>query len=193
MPALGDSACDGSNVAASSDADCLLLARLDVPLTSDWLVSDKSPVAIDERDRPILLHQRLLQELITSGIAGESSADIFIGSPPVIARHTVVAAGVLRGDNSRTGPVLNNLSVIATAKGEINFMFDGYSMPTPGGNFHYIVKAIAVANINVKNPNVSFLEFRPDRFALSVAAGGVAATQAQIQNMEFMIEVSRFA
>jgi hypothetical protein len=48
------------------DADCVLLAELEVPLTEDLagnpIVADTPPVVVDESTRPTLLHLRFLQE-----------------------------------------------------------------------------------------------------------------------------------
>jgi len=191
--AEGGCGCGGSPPSdGSGDADCVLLAQINVPLTTDWQVDDLNPVEVDEQRRPFLVPQRFLQDFVAGGGTAPPGG-VFIGSPPAFARQTVAAAGMIRGDNFAAGTIFNGLTVTNTAKGEIALTFSGYVQPVPNGPFHYIVKAIPVANVNVKTPNVSFLEFRPAEFALSVANGNVAATQAQIQSMEFMIEVTRFA
>jgi hypothetical protein len=47
--------------------ECLLLARIEVPVvlsSGRWLVDDMAAVTIDESERPVLVHLRLLQELV---------------------------------------------------------------------------------------------------------------------------------
>jgi len=53
--------------AEPEEADCLLLGELDVPLTPDGRVADFAAVRIDEERRPLLLHLRMLQELLLCG------------------------------------------------------------------------------------------------------------------------------
>jgi hypothetical protein len=59
--------CGGSVGELDPDADCVLLAELDVPivvdeLTGTLLVADTPAVTVDDSARPTLLHLRLLQE-----------------------------------------------------------------------------------------------------------------------------------
>jgi len=68
-------ACTGDLPAAPPADECLLLAEVEVPVINigpgqNWVVDDKNPVAIDESRRPILLHTRMLQEWIQSGLVG---------------------------------------------------------------------------------------------------------------------------
>jgi hypothetical protein len=67
--------CSGETSQTSAPEDCLMLAEIDVPLVNigpglNWQVDDKNPVVIDESHRPILLHTRLLQEWMQSGLRG---------------------------------------------------------------------------------------------------------------------------
>jgi hypothetical protein len=62
---------DQSQVA---DEDCVMLARLDIPVLLNspgaWVVSDVGSVAVDERRRPFIVHLRLLQEWLLCGRGG---------------------------------------------------------------------------------------------------------------------------
>jgi hypothetical protein len=66
--------CGGSSETANPLADeCLLLAEIDVPVVyvgpgNNWAVDDTQPVTIDESHRPILLHSRMQQEWLLSGL-----------------------------------------------------------------------------------------------------------------------------
>jgi hypothetical protein len=68
--------CGDTASAAPPPDECLLLAEIDVPVVNvgpgqNWQVDDKHPVTIDESRRPILLHTRLLQEWMQSGLGGK--------------------------------------------------------------------------------------------------------------------------
>jgi len=67
--------CGGDPSPTTPPEDCLMLAEVDVPLVNigpgqNWRVDDKHPVTLDESNRPILLHARLLQEWMQSGLRG---------------------------------------------------------------------------------------------------------------------------
>jgi len=66
--------CPGSAAPPPTD-ECLLLAEIEVPVVNigpgqNWVVDDTSSVVIDESRRPILLHSRMLQEWMQSGLRG---------------------------------------------------------------------------------------------------------------------------
>lgn len=66
--------CTGSTLAPPAD-ESLLLAELEVPVLNigpgqNWIVDVTLPVTIDESRRPILLHSRMLQEWMQSGLRG---------------------------------------------------------------------------------------------------------------------------
>lgn len=70
----------GVNATPIPDADCVLLAALDVPLTlvsstNMWQVADPTVIVVREDQRPYVIHLRLLQEWVTCGYGGESSAE----------------------------------------------------------------------------------------------------------------------
>ena len=63
----------GASPKAPIDDECLLLAELDVPVVNvgpGWQADDKHSIVIDESHRPILLHTRMLQEWMQSGLRG---------------------------------------------------------------------------------------------------------------------------
>ena len=65
--------CGGDPISTAPPEDCLMLAEVDVPLThngSIWNWDKSKPVTLDESNRPILLHTRLLQEWMQSGLRG---------------------------------------------------------------------------------------------------------------------------
>ena len=67
--------CSGGAPSAPQAEECLLLAEVEVPVVNigpgaNWVVDDNSPVIIDESRRPILLHTRMLQEWMQSGLRG---------------------------------------------------------------------------------------------------------------------------
>ncbi len=55
----------------SAPDECLLLARVDIPVVSlgggEWRVDDTKTIGLDESRRPLLVHMRLLQEWAVSG------------------------------------------------------------------------------------------------------------------------------
>ncbi len=66
-----ESPCSGSGQASASYVEeDLLLARLQIPVTSDWNVADVDLVTKDEERRPYVIHLRMLEELLLSGRLG---------------------------------------------------------------------------------------------------------------------------
>ena len=51
----------------------------------------------------------------------------------------VVAAGIVRGDGTNRGPVLNNLAARTMVNGELRLRFNEYRPPSPGGKAQYLV------------------------------------------------------
>jgi hypothetical protein len=63
--------------------ECLLLAEVDVPVIvpgggSDWQVEDPNLIDVDEQRRPIVVHLRMLQEMLLCG-----RAEQLLASPPL--------------------------------------------------------------------------------------------------------------
>lgn len=67
----GCACCGDHSTSPSSPDECVLLARVDVPVrnigSGEWRVDDTQSVTIDESRRPLLVHLRLLQEWAISG------------------------------------------------------------------------------------------------------------------------------
>lgn len=106
----------GTAGAIDPDANCVLLAELDVPLAHDpvsgaLVVGDVPPVSIDESRRPMLLHQRLLQELLLSGDA--------VGGAQRAVSARVGADGTVQASNG-------GLSVRVLTPGIFALTFPGY-------------------------------------------------------------------
>jgi hypothetical protein len=79
---------DLTDQSQGAEEDCVMLARLDIPVLLDspgvWVVSDVSPVVVDERRRPFVVHLRMLQEWLLSGrsgIGGGLPTDTLLTSP----------------------------------------------------------------------------------------------------------------
>ena len=67
--------CAGETSQSAPPEDCLMLAEVDVPLVNvgpgqNWQVDGTKATTLDESHRPILLHTRLLQEWMQSGLRG---------------------------------------------------------------------------------------------------------------------------
>jgi hypothetical protein len=183
------------------DDTCVLLAQLDfdvIELSGVPRVSGAVTVSQDER--PLLLHSQLFQQAFAA--SGASSSPPLLHpvplsvNPPTPAASIsrtgfeIAAAGLVRGDNTHDGPVLNNLRVASVASGEAVFTFDGYRQPN--GSFQYIVKVHAVsAPPRTPVPTARFLEFRPGGFAIRVTRGNAAVAAADIPAIPFMLEISR--
>lgn len=65
--------CAGETSQTSPPEDCLMLAEIDVPVVNvgpgtNWQVDGTKATTINESQRPILLHTRLLQEWMQSGL-----------------------------------------------------------------------------------------------------------------------------
>jgi hypothetical protein len=97
--------CASADGQLDSDADCVLLAELRVPValeapTGRLLVADAPAVTVDEATRPALLHLRLLQELIVGGGLATSTATSVGGlvnaAGAVVASNGGLAARTLR-------------------------------------------------------------------------------------------------
>lgn len=136
---LGESnpCCSDEKEDDPTDEDCVLLAQLNVPiiedtLTKQFLIDGHEPVGINEEMRPILAHQRFLQEWLlcetTTGVDGQ-----------------VVAAGRFdaRGKSFPTPLFSFNLSATPFGNPGQNFYFlkfRGFNART-----FYVVKGMPIA------------------------------------------------
>jgi hypothetical protein len=67
--------CSGETSQTMPPEDCLMLAELDVPVINvgpgqNWQVDGTKSINVDESHRPILLHTRMIQEWMQSGLRG---------------------------------------------------------------------------------------------------------------------------
>jgi hypothetical protein len=170
--------------------DCLLLARVDVPVVrvgDEWRVDDTGTTTIDESKRPIVMSLRVLQEwLVSDAPAGPLSPSV-PGSP------VIVAAGIA-GVGGADGPVAGNLKVVLPsppAPSQVRVTFTGYT--PPDGTFQYVVKATALVTGGVPNPTIAYDQATPGGLQLQVTNGGAAVPVATLGIMRFAIEVIRIS
>lgn len=199
----GACAAGGASMAHPGPEEFILLARLEMPITVDamtspdrWSIASAAAVDIDDRDRPYVLHLRMLQEwLLTALVPAGASA-----SSSLVAPTGVVAAGLIRGDNLPDGPATGNLRVVpgvtgvSGVDGQIVFTFDGYRVPD--GTFQYIVKAMAVPPppippAKTQLMSVRFISYRPEGIVLRVTRGATTLTLSVLESVKYMLEISR--
>jgi hypothetical protein len=174
--------CSGSTDAPKAD-ECLLLARIDVPVqlsSGNWIVSDPANVVIDESNRPMLLHLRMLQELVTGSIGGVAPAEA--------ARSSIVAAGAVSFTTQEL-PIFGQLAVALQAPNTIRVSFAGYQQPTAGSHL-YSVTAMARTG-PIANPTIQFDSYAADGILLKVTNGAAAVTDANLKATTFNLEVRR--
>jgi hypothetical protein len=97
-----------------------------------------------------------------------------------------VRSNDLTGENT-----IGRLRAVGVKKGEITFIFDGYS--TPDASTHYAIKLGIVPDPNMKlpAPTVRVSDFRNEGFVLSVTRGATLLTITELRQLEFVIEVYR--
>ncbi len=176
--------CD-ENAATPLPDECLLLARVNVPVVNiggdEWRVDDTQTITLDESRRPVLVSLRVLEEwVITGGPASGSGGAI--GAAPAL-----VAAGIA-GAGGTTGFVTGNLAVTVPAASQIRIAFNGYTPPTSA--FQYIVRAMALSGV-VPNPTIAFDSFVPGGIVLRVTNGAAAIPPLTLSGMSFMIDITR--
>ncbi|HEX6464767.1 MAG TPA: hypothetical protein VFZ98_09950, partial [Vicinamibacterales bacterium] len=164
--------------------ECLLLARIDVPVVNigggEWRADDTQTPTIDESRRPILVSLRLLEEWALGGVSAGASA----GS----GAAALVAAGIA-GPGGTTGLIRGNLSVTVPGTSQIRVLFDSYAVPDK--TFQYIVRAMALVAGGVDNPAIAFDSFTPGGILLRVTNGAATIAPAGLATMRFMIDVTR--
>jgi hypothetical protein len=173
--------CGGSAEDMPKPDECLLLGRLTIPVvqsSGNWIVDDLGTIGIDESQRPMLLHLRMLQEVLspsasTSGGGGGGGA-----SAP-----RVVAAGLV-GVNASATPTFGNLAVAFQAQNTIRLTFTDYAQ----GN-RYIVKAMS--NTGIDNPTIAYDSAAADGILLRVTRGAANVADATLQAAQFMIEITQ--
>lgn len=184
----------------------LLLGRLDFAVDETWQVvrpSDpaQKPVDVDQSGRPLLLHARLLQELLLRMAARQGPASKSLIAPRRRAGGeggaVVVAAGRFDGAGGSAGAPLfsfNGLTASRQADPTLYLLaFPGY---TSGGS--YVVKGVPCAEPGGKpvtlealapdDPRLAALHISPD--------SGIAVRVMQIDDQPatggFMVEISQF-
>lgn len=105
------------------------------------------------------------------------------------ASTSVAAAGLLRGDGTSIGPVVNGLKILRVDTGELVLGFDGYRMPT--AKFQYVVKVLPInSSARASILSVYFIEYLPDGMRFNVRRGNTNISVADLKAAQFMFEVS---
>ncbi|HYI13094.1 MAG TPA: hypothetical protein VEK57_28870 [Thermoanaerobaculia bacterium] len=176
--------CGGSSHDMPKADECLLLARVSVPVirtSGNWVVDDLGTIEIDESRRPMLLHLRMLQELL-GGTGGAS-----LGGGP-----TVVAAGNV-GVTGAQLPVFNSLAATKIDNSRLRLTFGGYVRPAASplaGSHQYIVKVLPHLSALV-NPMVVLESFDATGIVLRVTRAGAVLLVNQLEALSFSVEVTR--
>lgn len=145
---------------------CLLPARILVLLTTGLVLT-----ACNEMTRPV----EVLPPHATVTPSGPLAS--------------VVAAGLLRGDGSSIGPVVNGLKISRVDTGELVLAFNGYRMPT--ANFQYVVKVLPInSSARASLMSVFFIEYLPDGMRFNVRRGNANISVDDLKTAQFMFEVS---
>ena len=163
----------GDGMPPPADSECLLLARLEVPVVHDAvenrLVVGSQSVVVDERRRPFLVDLRVLQEWALTEVHGEpapSSPPLPSpgpGSPPSppapATEPRVVAAGRFDEDGAVSGPPFfsfGGLTVTprAGAPDVLDLDFDDWDPVAPGD---YIVSGTALTDLDARSHVVEVL------------------------------------
>ncbi|HLM56360.1 MAG TPA: hypothetical protein VK422_09615 [Pyrinomonadaceae bacterium] len=124
-----------------------------------------------------------------SGGTTTSTTGSFVGRPAGQPAYSIVAAGIL----PKREPLYGGLTVIDLTDGSLTVTFDGYTPPE--GKFQYVVKAMPVVAQKLDNlygTVVTFAGFNEKGFVLRVINQGRFVSADEIQQLEFMVEVSRF-
>lgn len=163
----------------------LLLAEVNVTLSinainDEWLVADAAAIQVNDRERPYLLDQRMLQEWSLS------KTEVLAPDNP---QYGVVAAGKLLGNNTPVGPILGGLRIVKITPGAVIISFDNYQKPD--GNFQYIINITEEPTASVKNPVIRFLEFSEQGILLKANKGTANIPVAELKLLPLMLEITR--
>ncbi|HEV2861678.1 MAG TPA: hypothetical protein VGX48_11770 [Pyrinomonadaceae bacterium] len=124
----------------------------------------------------------------TGGDTTTSTSGSFVGRPAGQPAYSIVAAGII----PKRAPVYGGLRVAGIADGSLTVTFDGYTLPE---KFQYVVMAMPVVAQKLDNlygTVITFAEFNEKGFVLRVINQGRFVSAAEMEQLEFMIEVSRF-
>ena len=180
--------------------DAVLLAEVYVPvvLTREgrWTVDEPAHILVRQDRRPYLVSLRLLQDLIgftRSVVTAERQPR---PSAPPSLPFTVVAAGIIKGDEDNAThrlPLFNGLRVVRVRDSSVSFTFDGYEEPDPRGDFQYIVKATSGPKIGAGAViNLSSFEAKFIRLSVLNSTGPQIIPAAELKSLEISIEVTRY-
>lgn len=161
-------------------------------------VSGQSTATVVQRlqQRPVAANAPAeFQVLMFRGAAWrpDDIGDVAVTHPPSGGPFAILAAGIVRGDGSSRFPVYMDLKAGAAGNGLLLVTFNGYINPlrqAPPAHT-YIIKALPVAPEFIPM-DVLFVRFQDDGFVLGVMRRSTPMPAQEIQNTEFMIEVSGF-
>jgi len=186
--------------AAAPEDDAVLLAEISVPVVltrqGRWTVDEPAHILVHQDRRPYLVSLGLLQDAIgftRSVVTAERQPRP--NAPPSLP-FTVVAAGIIKGDESNAThrlPLFNGLRVVRVTDSSVSFTFNGYEQPDPRGDFQYIVKATsgpkngAAAVINLSSFEAKFI-----RLSVLNSTGAQIIPVAELKSLEISIEVTRY-
>jgi hypothetical protein len=209
---LGDS-CDcrsDTPLALPATGNDLLLAALSIginfntvdPTHPSWevLTLGTQPniapdVVIDESRRPWLLHQRFLQEWM---LGNQTST----GSSTANTTTAIVAGGIVTADGTITRATLNNMTAIAIPLtpgqkfNELRVTFDGYTQPLETAAAQYLIKITPWPSAALTNPQricVFVGDFEAAGFIVRVSSNDTPLSEANLANLQLMIEVTQYA
>jgi len=109
--------------------------------------------------------------------------------PANLPRYFIVAAGIVRLDQTAQLPVYNNLSARVVAPTTVLLNFKGYRDPS-NTQSPYIVKVLPVRDDQVRVPIVKFLRFDAAGVLLDVA--DLTNPIPSLSKVELMIEISQY-
>jgi hypothetical protein len=196
-----------------SGEDCVLLAELTVPIVpsspGQFTVADTPDVIVSEQSRPLIVHLRMLQEMVWCGptccdshqvgsplgsgvgspvVSPEPAITDFVGVPEGLPRYEIVAAGIVKTDGTSRGLVFNSLRAAVLEGDQIALNFRGYAAPPR--NSQYIVKALVVAERGTETAVVSFNSFGAPKIGILMTVSNV--TTELLGRLELMVEISRY-
>jgi hypothetical protein len=172
-----------------------LMVDVEKPIGKPWRV--KIAPTLDQRQRPLLIHARVLAEDMVARASAQLLAPVGPVAilPPLPAPGPalrVVAAGKLRGDNTTDGPTIGKLQVTSLVPGVITLTFDGYAKPA--GQHQYIVHALGISTSDIPAPVLRFQAFTNQGIELRVNPSAKARTAVTVlQKLEFMLDVSEIS
>lgn len=180
---------------ADGTVDGVLLAtlRVDVekPIGQPWRV--KGVPAVSQADRPVLLPARTLADAaahtLAAAAAGGSGWGQAGAAVPAVLGRFAASAEIKSG--GVIDPQFGEVAIRSIKAGRIALSFAGYT--PPDASHRYVVKALPVGDA-LANPGappvVAFEAFDADGFTLAIWRGAAAATQAEIEAMGLLVEVS---